>query len=109
MQPRHPLPTDFGLKKISYRRREVMEEILLVGETTLHKLVKIGQLKCIKVGKTTIFLAVDLADFLDKSRRGGSRPDRRRSHSSTPHQASDKSEPHEAPDKLEPTEQGGAS
>jgi Helix-turn-helix domain len=111
MPSRHPTPADFGLEKVSYRRCEPME-ILSIGETTLHKLVKTGQLKCTKIGKAAVFLSVDLAAFIEKSQREGSprpRPDRHRSRSSPPPRASDKVEPREAPHKLDPGEQGGAS
>src|SRR5262245_39244342 len=70
MPSRQPPPAHYGLMKVAYRRREVME-ILRIGETSLHKLTKLGQLKCAKIGKTTVFYAVDLAAFIEFSRRQG--------------------------------------
>lgn len=53
----------FGLTKPTYTTRET-EHILNIGHTKLYQLINNKKLKATKLGKKTIFLASDLAEFL---------------------------------------------
>jgi hypothetical protein len=56
-------PRTFGLVKVAYTVRETLE-LLSIGRTSLYAAVNRGELKRIKLGKRTLFCAVDLAAFL---------------------------------------------
>lgn len=60
-------PTDFGLQKIAYDVAETAS-MLSIGRTTLYGLVKSGDIRATKLGRRTLFLAVDIATFLTKAR-----------------------------------------
>ena len=60
-------PIDFGLQKIAYDILETAS-MLSIGRTTLYALIKSGDIRTIKVGRRTLFLAVDIAAFLTKLR-----------------------------------------
>ncbi|MDX9861120.1 MAG: hypothetical protein RBS99_09385 [Rhodospirillales bacterium] len=59
-------PLEYGLSKAAYDYKET-ERQLSVKHTTLCGLVKSGRLRKTKVGRRTIFRAVDIADFLAES------------------------------------------
>ena len=60
-------PRAFGFTKIAYSANETMDQ-LSIGRTSLHYLVKRGELRPARLGKKTLFLAADLAMFLIKRR-----------------------------------------
>lgn len=60
-------PIDFGLQKIAYDVTETVS-MLSIGRTTLYGLVKSGDIRATKLGRRTLFLAVDIAAFLTKLR-----------------------------------------
>jgi excisionase family DNA binding protein len=64
--PNRPVdPRRFGLLKAAYGVKDTIE-LLSVGRTTLYAAVKRGELRPIKCGRKTLFLAADLAGFLAK-------------------------------------------
>ena len=62
------LPEQHNLHKAAYTVGETMSQ-LMVGRTALYDLVKSGRLRATKCGKRTLFLACDIAAFLDALRR----------------------------------------
>ena len=60
-------PRTLGLTKAAYSVKETLE-VLSIGRTSLYQLVKEKQLSPAKMGKKTLFLAVDLATLLLKLR-----------------------------------------
>jgi hypothetical protein len=65
---RRRTPADYGLTKLAYSRREVMESFGY-SEGFLHKLIRVGQLRPSKSGKKTMFYAVDLIDHIESTRQ----------------------------------------
>lgn len=63
-------PRAFGLAKAAYSVRETLE-LLSIGRTSLYAAVKRGELRNIKLGRRTLFLASDLTAFLTKLSREG--------------------------------------
>lgn len=57
----------FGFTKVAYSASEALDQ-LSIGRTSLHYLVKRGELRPARLCKKTLFLAVDLATFLSKRR-----------------------------------------
>ena len=64
-----PSPQEFGLTKAAYSVQEALD-VLSIGRTTAYSLVKEGKLKATRLGSKTLFLAVDLADFLTSLQSG---------------------------------------
>ncbi|KAA1054442.1 helix-turn-helix domain-containing protein [Azospirillum argentinense] len=64
-----PDPQAFGLCKPAYRVLEAAD-LLSLSRTKLYELVKSQQLKATKCGRRTLFLAVDIADFLSRLQNG---------------------------------------
>jgi Helix-turn-helix domain len=62
-------PKDLGLSKAAYSVNETLE-ILSIGRTALYESIKAGDLKSVKYGAKTLFLAPDLAAFLNLLRGG---------------------------------------
>lgn len=60
-------PKDFGLQKVIYDVPETIS-MLSIGRTTLYGLIKCGDIRATKLGRKTVFLAVDIATFLTKLR-----------------------------------------
>lgn len=60
-------PRAFGLLKAAYTVRETAG-LLSIGRSSLYAVVKRGDLRPVKVGRRTLFLAGDLAAFLGKLR-----------------------------------------
>jgi hypothetical protein len=60
-------PHAFGLTKAAYSVNETLE-VLSIGRTSLYKLVHLGLLTPIKVGRKTLFGSDDLAALLVKLR-----------------------------------------
>ena len=60
-------PRAFGFTKAAYSANEAMEQ-LSIGRTSLHYLVKRGELRPARLGKKVLFLATDLVAFLIKAR-----------------------------------------
>jgi Helix-turn-helix domain len=58
-------PHDYGLTKAAYSVNETLN-ILSIGRTSLYMLVKRGDLNPAKLGRKTLFTAVDIAAFLSK-------------------------------------------
>ena len=58
-------PRTFGLVKAAYTVRETAG-LLSIGRSSLYAVVKRGDLRPVKVGRRTLFLAGDLAAFLGK-------------------------------------------
>jgi hypothetical protein len=56
-------PAAFGLTKPAYATNEVLQ-VLPFGRTTLNKAVRDGKLKAVKIGKKTVYFAVDIAAYL---------------------------------------------
>ena len=56
-------PRDFNLTKAAYSVDELLN-ILPFGRTTLYKAVKAGRLHAVKLGRSTLFRAADVAAFL---------------------------------------------
>jgi hypothetical protein len=52
-----------NLSKPAYGRVET-RAILSIGNTTLHKIMKSGELRAVKCGRRTLFLATDIVAFL---------------------------------------------
>ncbi len=68
-----PYPADprtFGLVKAAYSVRETLD-LLSIGRSSLYAAVKRGELKRVKLGKRTLFCAVDIATFLRRLRGTG--------------------------------------
>jgi len=62
-------PQDFGLTRAAYSVNETLA-LLSIGRTSLYQEVGAGNLKPTKYGSKTLFLAPDLADFLNRLRAG---------------------------------------
>jgi excisionase family DNA binding protein len=60
-----PDPRAFGLTKATYTVRETMDQ-LSIGRTSLYAAIKRGDLRMMKFGDKSLFLANDLAEFLSK-------------------------------------------
>jgi excisionase family DNA binding protein len=58
-------PQDFGLTKAAYSVNETLA-LLSIGRTSLYQAVADGNLKPTKFGRKTLFLAPDLAEFLNR-------------------------------------------
>ncbi|HLN25443.1 MAG TPA: helix-turn-helix domain-containing protein [Patescibacteria group bacterium] len=58
-----------GLIKAAYSVSDAIQ-LLSVGRTKLYDLVRQGHLKATKCGRKTLFLAQDIAAFLDKLQQG---------------------------------------
>jgi excisionase family DNA binding protein len=56
-------PKDYNLIRAAYTVNQLLEVVPL-GRTSLYSVIKAGKLKAVKSGKTTLFLASDVADFL---------------------------------------------
>lgn len=67
-------PRTFGLVKAAYAVNETLD-VLSIGRTSLYAVVKRGELKPVKFGKKTLFLAVDLATLLTRLKDGAPKPD----------------------------------
>jgi len=65
-----PSPRDFGLVKAAYSTKET-EYLLSVSHTTLYELINRNKLRSTKLGSKTLFLAVDIADFLASLQQEG--------------------------------------
>jgi hypothetical protein len=61
-------PRAFGLVQAAYAVDETLE-VLSIGRTSLYKLVDAGHLHPVKLGKKTLFLADNLAQFLLRLRQ----------------------------------------
>ncbi|MGE5546496.1 MAG: helix-turn-helix domain-containing protein [Solirubrobacterales bacterium] len=57
-------PHDFGLFKAAYSVNETLS-LLSIGRTSLYEAIKDGRLNPKKFGHKTLFLAPDLANFLN--------------------------------------------
>ena len=62
-------PQDFNLSQAAYSVGQLLQ-ILPFGRTSLYYAVKRGDLKANKLGKKTLFLAVDVAEFLANLQAG---------------------------------------
>jgi hypothetical protein len=60
-------PLAFGLIKAAYSVNETLT-VLSIGRTSLYKLVQLGELTPIKLGRKTLFGSDDLAGLLTKLR-----------------------------------------
>jgi predicted DNA-binding transcriptional regulator AlpA len=58
-------PHTYGLTKAAYSVNETLA-MLSIGRTSLYDLVKQRDLKPLKLGRKTLFLAIDLAGLLSK-------------------------------------------
>ncbi len=58
---------EFNLTKLTYTISET-SQITSLGRNSLYNLANAGELPIIKVGKRSLFAAVDIAAFLDKRR-----------------------------------------
>jgi excisionase family DNA binding protein len=58
-------PHTFGLRKATYTVRETLDQ-LSIGRTSLYAAIKRGDLRMVKFGDKSLFLANDLAEFLSK-------------------------------------------
>jgi Helix-turn-helix domain len=67
-------PRTFGLVKAAYAVNETLD-VLSIGRTSLYAVVKRGELKPVKFGKKTLFLAVDLAALLTRLKDNAPKPD----------------------------------
>ena len=54
----------FNLNKPAYSVNELLRALPL-GRTSLYKAIKSGKLRALKFGKKTLFLAADVASFLE--------------------------------------------
>jgi hypothetical protein len=63
-------PRTYGLAKAAYAVDETLE-LLSIGRTSLYAAVKRGELRPVKFGKKTLFLAPDITRFLTGLRGGG--------------------------------------
>jgi excisionase family DNA binding protein len=72
-------PRAFGLLKAAYSVPEVVK-LLGIGRTSLYAAVRRDELRRIKLGKRTLFCAIDLAAFLARlrSEQHGSQRDQQR-------------------------------
>lgn len=61
--PITPDPRALGLTKAAYAVRETLE-LLSIGRTSLYAAIQRGELRSVKFGRRTLFLANDLANFL---------------------------------------------
>lgn len=61
------LPHELNLTRPAYSVNELLE-ILPMGRTSLYSAIKNGSLKATKYGKSTWFLAPDIAEFLSSLR-----------------------------------------
>lgn len=57
------IPQDFNLTRAAYSVNDLLA-LLPIGRTSLYAAVKRGELKATKYGKSTWFLAPDVAAFL---------------------------------------------
>jgi excisionase family DNA binding protein len=55
----------FGLRRAAYSLRETIE-VLSLSRSSVYELVKCGELKPVKVGAKSLFLATDIAAFLSR-------------------------------------------
>jgi excisionase family DNA binding protein len=60
----HMDPSKLGLTQTTYRVKELVY-LLRIGRGTIYNAIRDGTLKAHKVGRSTIFLACDVADYLD--------------------------------------------
>jgi hypothetical protein len=60
-------PLAFGLTKAAYSVNETLT-VLSIGRTSLYKLVQLGELTPIKLGRKTLFGSDDLAALLTELR-----------------------------------------
>ena len=58
-------PQCLGLDKVAYDVNETRRELNL-SRTTIYAKIKSGELTATKCGRKTLFLAVDLADFISR-------------------------------------------
>jgi len=58
-------PSDYGLTRAAYSVHEIME-VLSIGRTALYSEINSGRLKRVKRGYKTLFLAPDIASYLDR-------------------------------------------
>jgi predicted DNA-binding transcriptional regulator AlpA len=63
LPPQSPGLRELGFSKPAYSVNETLR-MMPFGRTTLYKLVEAGRLKPVKIGRSTAFLAVDLAALL---------------------------------------------
>jgi hypothetical protein len=70
-------PRAFGLVKAAYGVSETLD-LLSIGRTSLYAAVKRGELTRVKLGKRTLFRAIDLAAFLMTLHRSSDKQGRRR-------------------------------
>jgi Helix-turn-helix domain len=69
-------PTDpraLGFMKAAYGVNETLD-LLSIGRTSLYAAVKRGELTPVKLGKKTLFYAVDLAVFLTRLKEAAKQP-----------------------------------
>jgi hypothetical protein len=62
----------YGLTKAAYSVTATMA-MLSLGRTSIYEFVKIGSLRATKCGRRTLFLAPDIAAFLDRLQSQGDR------------------------------------
>ena len=62
----------FGQDRLVYSATDTME-LLSIGKTTLYKLLNRGALKSTKICSKTVFLATDIAAFLEQLQQGETR------------------------------------
>ncbi len=67
-------PRTFGLVKAAYAVNETLD-VLSIGRTSLYAVIRRGELKPVKFGKKTLFLAVDLATLLTRLKDSAPKPD----------------------------------
>jgi excisionase family DNA binding protein len=66
-------PQDLGLTKVCYSVNETLA-LLSISRWTLYDRVKRGELRPTKLGKKTLFYAIDIAAFLAKLREPKAMP-----------------------------------
>jgi excisionase family DNA binding protein len=56
-------PLKFGLTRPTYRVKELVF-LLRIGRSSIYEAVREGKLKAHKIGRSTVFLATDVAEYL---------------------------------------------
>ena len=60
-------PEMLGLTKLAYTLKETMD-LLSIRRTKLYDEAKAGKLKLLKIGGKTVFMAIDIAEYLSNIR-----------------------------------------